>query len=82
MALTGLAIAGVFILIGYRVSQSGKAPAEMADIALPAGARIVSTAASADRLAVTVETEGRTEIWLYDAVTLQPRGRLRLMPSR
>ncbi|BAT61638.1 hypothetical protein GJW-30_1_04198 [Variibacter gotjawalensis] len=78
MALTGLAIAGVFILIGYRVSQSGKPPAETAAITLPAGARVVSTAVSADRIAVTVEAGGRTDVLLYDLYTLQPRGKLSL----
>ena len=37
----------------------------------------VSTAAAGDRLAVTIEINGATEIRTYDAHTLQPAGRLK-----
>ena len=39
---------------------------------------MVGTAVGEDRLAVTVEVGGQTEIHLFDARTLAPRGRLRL----
>ena len=44
---------------------------------LPKGARIVSTATAGDRLAVTVDIGGATEIRTYDAKTLKPVGRLK-----
>jgi hypothetical protein len=44
---------------------------------LPKGARIVSTAAAEDRIAVTIEVGGAIEIRTFDARTLKPAGRLR-----
>jgi hypothetical protein len=77
---TGLAVAAVLGVIGYRVFRGeGSAPsAPDASASLPKGARVVGTAVNDDRLAVTIETGGATEIHLFDARTLAPRGRLRL----
>jgi hypothetical protein len=38
-------------------------------------------ALDAERLAVTIEVGGQTEIHLFDARTLAPQGRLRLRPE-
>ena len=75
---TGLAIAAVLVVVGYRVFRTGDVPpaAGEAGLRLPAGARVVSTAVTADRIAVTVEVGGRTEVHLFDLHTLGPRGRL------
>ena len=77
---TGLAVAAVLGIIGYRVFRGeGSAPsAPDASVSLPKGARVVGTAVNDDRLAVTIEAGGATEIHLFDARTLAPRGRLRL----
>lgn len=81
--LTGIAIATVLGVIGLRVYKSGDAaPAGDVTAALPVGARVISTAVSADRIAVTVEAEGKTQVLLYDLPTLKPRGRLILEPAR
>ena len=44
---------------------------------LPKGARIVSTAVAGDRLVVTLDIGGVTEIRTFDAHTLKPAGKLK-----
>jgi hypothetical protein len=78
-----IGVGAIFAVIGYRVFRSeGSAPAAVAapDVtaSLPRGARVVSTQVSDDRLVVTIETGGVTEIRLFDLETLKPAGRLRL----
>ena len=66
-------------VIAYRVSTgAGTPPPAVAEtnIALPAGARVLSTAVSDGRLVVTIDMGGITEVRFYDVATLQPRGRL------
>jgi hypothetical protein len=75
-------IAIVVAVIGYRVlTAEGSAPSDAA-LQLPAGARIVSTAVSGDRLAVTIEIAGATEVRTYDLRTLRPTGTLRITTPR
>ena len=78
--LTGLAVAAVLGVIGYRVFRGEGSAPPVADVSasLPRGAKVVGTALNEDRLAVTIEVGGQTEIHLFDARTLAPRGRLRL----
>ena len=82
-ALTSvLAVAVVLIAVGYRLYRGEGSPtAATADIAapLPKGARIVSTAVAGDRLVVTLDIAGVTEIHTFDARTLKPAGRLRFV---
>jgi len=81
---TILAIAAVITVIGYRVfSQGGSvAPGGGDDIiTLPKGARVVSTSASAGRLAVLIETDGVSELRTYDIKTLKQTGRVRFVPQ-
>jgi hypothetical protein len=78
-ATTLLAIAAVIGVIGYRVFKaegSAAAPSEVTAL-LPKGARIVTTAVAGDRVVVTLEVGGATEIRTFDARTLRPTGRLR-----
>lgn len=84
MIFTGIAIAAVFVAIGYRIFRSADSAAVLAEVTanLPAGSRLVSTAVTADRIVVTVESAGQTEILMYDIYTLAPRGRLKLAPAR
>ena len=89
MAITGattlVAVAAVLGVIGYRLFRAeGSAPAVSATTApaditalLPKGARIIATAAAGDRIAVTIEVGGATEIRTFDVKTLKPVGRLR-----
>jgi hypothetical protein len=48
---------------------------------LPKGARVVSTTAANDRIIVTIEVGGRTEIRTFDLRSLKPAGRLQLQPA-
>ena len=77
---TGLAIAAVLIAIGYRLFKAdGSAnPAETAAV-LPKGAKIVSTGVAGDRVVVTLDVAGATEIRTFDVHTLKPLGRLRFV---
>ena len=79
VAFTALAVAAVLGVIGYRVFKSeGSRPPPELSVKLPAGARVVSTAVAADRIVVTLDVAGQTELHLFDIQTLQPRGRLKL----
>jgi len=72
----------VFGVIAYRMSTStgGEAPIE-ANVALPNGARVISTAISDGWLAVTIELGGATEVHLFDLATLKPHGKITFSPS-
>jgi hypothetical protein len=79
---TILAIAAVVTVIGYRVfNQGGSGVAAAGDdvIALPKGARVVSTSASAGRLAVLIEMDGASELRTFDIRTLKQIGRVRFV---
>jgi Family of unknown function (DUF6476) len=77
---TLLALAAVVAGIGYRVFRSGgsgaAAPVERV-ITLPKGARVAATTAAGDRIVVTIDIAGATEIRTYDAKTLKETGRIR-----
>ena len=76
---TALAMAAVLITIGYRLLRVEGSAGASSDVTaiLPKGARILSTAVAGDRVVVTVETQGGTEIRTFDAHSLRPTGRLR-----
>jgi hypothetical protein len=78
---TTLAVAAVLIAIGYRLFRSeGSAVAAIDTVAtLPKGARIVSTGTAGDRLVVTLEIAGTTEIRTFDARSLKPSGQLKFV---
>ena len=78
---SALAVAVVLIAIGYRLYHSEGSPSALTDITatLPKGARIVATGVAGDRLVVTVDTAGVTEIRTFDAKTLRPVGRLKFV---
>ena len=75
---TALAVAAVLIAIGYRLfrAEGSVAVTDTASI-LPKGARIVSTGIAGDRLVVTLDVGGVTEIRTFDAKTLKPVGKLK-----
>jgi hypothetical protein len=75
---TMLGIAVVIGVIGYRVFRAdGRAGPAEATALLPKGGRIVQTAVAGDRIVVTIDVGGATEIHTFDAATLHPAGRLR-----
>jgi hypothetical protein len=78
---TALAVAAVLIAIGYRLFRSEGSAVTTTDVTatLPKGARIVSTGTAGDRLVVTLDIGGTTEIRTFDAKTLKPAGKLRFV---
>ena len=84
---TVIAIGAVFGVIGYRVFHwQGSAPpppspAKPAEAALPAGAKVLSTAVGDGHVVLTVELDGAVELMSFDLRTLRPLGRVRLVPK-
>jgi hypothetical protein len=75
---TMLGIAVIVSIVGYRVFRSEGRPSLVeATARLPKGARVVSIGTAGDRIAVTVDIGGTTEVRIFDAKTLSPAGRLR-----
>jgi hypothetical protein len=87
-----VAIGAVLAVIGYRIYRTEppapppapppvaapappKIPVDMT-LTLPRGARIIETAVAGDRLVLTIQINGATEIRTFDIKTLQPAGRL------
>jgi len=83
VSATFVAIALVLVVIGYRVSHREESAPSFADVtqALPAGAKVLSTAVSDNHIVVTIEAGGVTELHTFDPDTLRPLGRLRLPPK-
>ena len=76
---TFLAVAAVLGVIGYRVFHlQGSAPPLEAAPALPAGAKVLSSAVGDGRIVLTVEVNGAIELYSFDLNTLKPLGRVRL----
>ena len=75
---TFLGIAVVIGVVGYRFfrAEGSVAPAEIVAM-LPKAAKIVSIVPATDRIVVTIEIAGATEIRTFDLKTLRPTGRLR-----
>jgi hypothetical protein len=80
---TVLAIAAVVTVIGYRTYTGGFGLGAPVDdvIALPKGARVISMAGSAGRVAVMIEVDGASELRVFDVKTLKQTGRLRFAPE-
>ena len=80
MTATFVAIALVLVVIGYRLFHGEESAPSFADVtqALPAGAKVLSTAVGADHIVVTVEVGGVVELRTFDPDTLKPLGWLRL----
>ena len=83
MTATFLAIGFVLVVIGYRVFHVEESAPSFADVtaALPAGAKVLSTAVGDDHIVVTIEVGGVIELRTFDPDTLKPLGRLRLEPK-
>ena len=79
---SALAVVVVLIAVGYRLYRGeGSTTAAATDVTatLPKGARIVSTGVAGDRLVVTLDIGGVTEIRTFDAKTLKPAGKLKFV---
>jgi len=76
---TMIAIAAVIAVIGYRVFHaggSGAAASADAIVTLPKGARVVATAIAGERIVVTLDIAGASEIRVFDMKTLKQTGRI------
>ena len=77
-SITAIGVGALLVAIGYRLFRSdGSVQITDVTATLPKGARVVSTATAGERLAVTVDIGGATEIRTFDAKTLKPVGRLK-----
>jgi hypothetical protein len=79
---SALAVAVVLIAVGYRLYRGEGSPAAAATdmiATLPKGARIVATAVAGERLVLTLDIAGVTEIRTFDARTLKPAGKLKFV---
>ena len=77
---TALAVGAVLIAIGYRLFRSeGRVATTEIAATLPKGARIVSTGVAGDRIVVTLDIAGATEIRTFDAHSLKPAGQLKFV---
>ena len=75
---TGLAVAALMMAIGYRLFRTeGSTAATDMTAVIPKGAHLVATAVAGDRLVVTLDVAGATEIRTFDARSLKPMGRLK-----
>jgi hypothetical protein len=76
---TLIAIAAVVSVISYRVYHAGNnaAAAVEGTIVLPKGARVIASSIAIDRVIVTLDIGGATEIRSYDLKTLKETGRIR-----
>ena len=76
---TLIALAAVIGVIGYRVFHAGGSATAPGDaiVTLPKGARMVSSTVADDRIVVTLDIGGATEIRTFDLKTLKETGRLR-----
>jgi hypothetical protein len=77
---TALGIGALLVVIGYRLFKSeGSVVTAATTATLPKGAKIISTAVAGDRLLLTLEVAGSTEIRTFDAKTLKPAGTLKFV---
>jgi hypothetical protein len=79
---SALAVAVVLIAVGYRLyrGEGSPTPGTTDTIeTLPKGARIVATAVAGERLVLTLDIAGVTEIRTFDARTLKPAGKLKFV---
>ncbi len=74
---TALAVAAVVTGIGYRMFAGAGAVSGDAIVTLPKGAKVVSIASAAGRLAVLTDVGGTSELHTFDIKTLKPTGRIR-----
>ena len=78
---TFIAVAIVIVVIGYRVFKGEGRAQPMPDIssaALPAGAKVLSSAIGDGRVVLTIEVNGAIELLSFDLNSLKPLGRTRL----
>ncbi len=77
---TAVGLGAVLFAVGYKLFRNdGSVPSADLTATLPKGARIVSTGVAGDRLLVTLDIGGVTEIRSFDSRTLKPMARLKFV---
>ncbi len=82
---TAIAIAAVIGAIGYRVfAGAGRAVGTITNgtVFLPKGAHVDSTTVGQDRIVVTFDVNGASEVRIFDLKTLQLIGQLHFATAR
>ncbi len=82
---TLIAIAAVVSVVGYRVFRSGETASTASAsriVMLPRGAHVVTAAVAGDRVVVTLDVGGSTEIRIFDVKTLKETGRIGFATER
>lgn len=75
---TALGVGALLVVIGYRLFKSeGSVVTTATTATLPKGAKILGTAVAGDRVVLTLDIAGSTEIRTFDAKTLKPVGTLK-----
>lgn len=80
-----IAIAAVIFVIGYRVYTRGGSGASAiinGTVFLPKGAHVDSTTVSGDRIVVTLDSGGVSEVRIFDLKTLQLVGQFHFATAR
>ena len=78
---TFLAVGAVLAVIGYRIFHLGESappPVPQAAPALPAGAKVLSSAVGEGRIVLTVDVGGAIELYSFDLHTLRLLGHARV----
>ncbi|MGB6537334.1 MAG: DUF6476 family protein [Xanthobacteraceae bacterium] len=80
---TAIAIAAIIGVVGYRVFRSGGAPTIVnGTVFLPKGAHVDSTTIGNNRIVVTLDVGGASQVRIFDLKTLQQTGQLRFATER
>ncbi|MGH6672560.1 MAG: DUF6476 family protein [Xanthobacteraceae bacterium] len=82
---TVIAIAAVIFVIAYRVyGRHGSAASSVVNgtVFLPKGAHVDSTTVTGDRIVVTLDVDGISEVRIFDLKTLQQVGQFHFATAR
>jgi hypothetical protein len=70
---TALGVGALLVVIGYRLFRTdGSVVTQAATATLPKGAKITASGVAGDRIVLTLDVAGTTEIRTFDAKTLKP----------
>ena len=76
---TALGVGALLVVIGYRLfrTDGSTVVTSTTTATLPKGAKILSTGVAGDRIVMTLDIGGSTEIRTFDAKSLRPAGTLK-----
>ncbi len=80
---TALAVAAIVVVIGYRLfDHGGAATIVNGTVFLPRGAHVDSTTVAGNRIVVTLDVGGVSQVRIFDLKTLQQTGQLQFATQR